>query len=201
MRQIDLRKIPRPDFEFSEFQHWRKSELNFVIEIGCGVGRHPLTWAAAHPNEQILAIERTHEKFTKFKTRLENHRTKYPGQYQNIWAAHAEASVLLPHLLSENSVSQFFHLYPNPEPKAKNRRLAHNPLLPFIFKTLLPNGCLTVASNIKSYIDELRSTSAEIGFIEFSSGPISFSTPPRSHFEKKYLARGETCYEIILQKP
>ncbi len=54
-------------------QGWRKLKtLNMPldIEIGCGVGMHPLLYASAHPERFLIAIEKTREKFGKFAKKI-----------------------------------------------------------------------------------------------------------------------------------
>ncbi|MBI0385206.1 hypothetical protein JBE27_55325, partial [Streptomyces albiflaviniger] len=43
------------------------------VEIGCGVGFHPLRYARENPERQLVAFEKTSEKFSKFLGRLKNH--------------------------------------------------------------------------------------------------------------------------------
>lgn len=200
MRSLDISKIPKPNFDFEAFKKWRNPNLELAIEIGCGVGRHPIQWARANPDRQILAIERTSEKFEKCQRRLAQNRFKHPDQYNNIYLAHAEAAVLLPHLIESNQVTTYFYLYPNPEPKSKNRRLSQSPLLPFIQSTLCRRGQLIVASNVYSYIAELTQAAISIGFSIDREGPLSQEMKPRTHFEKKYLERGDSCFELVLSK-
>jgi tRNA (guanine-N7-)-methyltransferase len=194
-RQIPLEKLPRIDFDFAAFTKWRDRKKSLVVEIGCGVGFHPIAWAKENPTQQILAIERTTEKFLKFTGRLKNHR-----ELKNIWSAHADAAVILPQLITSPEVSEYFFLYPNPEPKAANRRLGRSPLLRFIFSTLAPGGRLSVATNIESYAKELLSSAEQMGFANCEMAALAPTATPRSHFEKKYLSRGETCWNLQIYR-
>jgi len=168
-----------------------------VIEIGCGVGFHPILWAKENPTGLMLAIERTRDKFIKFETRLNHH-----PEIKNVIAAHAEASVLLPQIIKPLSVDQIYILYPNPEPKQKNKRWSHSIFSQFIFEILKPGGEIVFATNVKSYATEM----AHVWPQRFKTDLIqhtpidSYGTKPRSHFEKKYLARGEVCWNLIFRK-
>jgi tRNA (guanine-N7-)-methyltransferase len=194
-REISIGKLPKIDFDFSGFSKWRESNVPLVVEIGCGVGLHPIRWSQANPDRQMLAVERTREKFAKFNRRLTRH-----SQIDNLWTAHAEAAVLLPQLLEPASVDEYFMLYPNPEPKAPNRRLAYSPLLKFICSSLRPGGVLCVATNVESYAQELATRADQAGFARPEVSVVAPDARPRSHFEKKYLERGERCWNVTLQK-
>jgi tRNA (guanine-N7-)-methyltransferase len=199
MRTLAREKVPAPRFSYDIFHQWRSAQIGpFAIEIGCGVGLHPIQWAKTNPLSHILAIERTKEKFARFSSRLLHH-----PQLQNIFPAHADASQLLPHLVQDESVDEYFVLYPNPYPKArhKNRRFAHSPFSLFLAKTLKKGGRLSVATNDLSYADELRihlPPRTELKLL--ADELIPCHSLPRSHFEKKYLARGEPCFNLVFSR-
>lgn len=211
MRRFHSDKIPKPSFEYDAFHKWLNglSELNslqddtqiqkkrsrFAVEIGCGVGLHPIRWALENPHDKILAIERTHEKFGKFSRRLNNHST-----LQNVWPAHADAAHLLPHLLKPQSVDLIFILYPNPYPKTKhqNLRLAYSPFTMYLQQLLKSDGILQVATNSHDYATELESVLPNHSHFRLhSKSEIDNTVPSRTHFEKKYLARGDRCIDLI----
>ena len=66
---------------------------------------------------------------------------------------------------------------------------------------LKPGGRLLVASNVASYIDGLARVAIAIGFKPSVATQISSVGSPRTHFEKKYLERGDACFEIEMIKP
>jgi tRNA (guanine-N7-)-methyltransferase len=198
MRKISAEKIPRPPFAYGEFAKWRSAQKHFAIEIGCGVGFHPIHWAKENPEKQILAIERTKEKFAKFQHRLDNH-----PQLTNIWPAHADAAVLLAHLDLQSQVDEYFVLYPNPYPKQKhkNLRFAHSALSELIAQTLKPNGILTIATNIVTYADELITDLPKTtGLKLVEKSFVDPQAQPRSHFEKKYLLQNQQCHNLVFRR-
>jgi tRNA (guanine-N7-)-methyltransferase len=210
MTTLDPNVIPKPKFDFARFWDWMGTSHELVIEIGCGVGFHPIRWSALNPSKKMLAIERTTEKFEKLNTRFKNH-----PELQNLFIAHADAAVLLPHLFHQRplSVSQYFILYPNPYSKSKhkNLRFAHSQLTDFLVKTLKPGGILQFATNIKSYADELigvlpsRLPLKPIEQLQFNESSIQIQSKhiqflPRTHFEKKYLERGEMCHHLVFER-
>lgn len=152
-------------------------------------------WAKSHPSGQILAIERTSEKYAKFKRRLDHH----SDLQDRVFAAHADAAWLVPWL--SETVDHCFWLYPNPEPKRRNHRIAHSKLTSLVVEMIKPGGQLTIATNVESYAEELRIElprrfNLELAFDE----KWSLDRGARSHFEKKYLARGEPCFNFEFLK-
>jgi tRNA (guanine-N7-)-methyltransferase len=200
MRKIQLSKIPKPAFKYNEFQEWLdESHEEFLVEIGCGVGFHPISWAEKNPKSKILAIERTQIKFNKFIDRLQNH-----PHLTNIFPAHADAGVLLPHLDLIDKIDHYIILYPNPYPKAKqkNLRFAYSSLMDFLISSLKSNGTITFATNIENYANELRLELPKLTSLQLISDMVlDFQSPPRSHFESKYLSRKELCWNLVFKLP
>ena len=199
LRPFDISKIPSPpdDTKKQVMGFLEKSCKKLNIEIGCGVGFHPIQYAINHADENLIAIERTSDKYSKFKGRLLNH------SLDNLLGVHAEASILLPHTIKPNSVDQYFILYPNPYPKEsqKNLRWAHLPFLNFVVSTLKPGGSIQFATNLESYKDELVERLPKLfQFETVQCDEITESEKPLTHFEKKYLADGQTCFHIRFQR-
>jgi tRNA (guanine-N(7)-)-methyltransferase len=190
-------KVKAENFSMlNEARLWLKNTTGALnIEVGCGVGLHPIQYALQHPHERIIAIERTSHKFSKFNRRLANHNVK------NLFAAHTEATIFLPHLIEKTSVHRYFFLYPNPYPKSKHKNLrwGNSLFMQFVKETLLPQGELHFATNIKSYADELVTNLEAIGFKVNAYSEVPTSSR-RTHFEIKYLKMGETCYSLVFKK-
>mgnify|MGYP003585354375 FL=1 len=164
------------------------------LEIGAGKGKHALSFAKDNPSHTLYALERTTEKYTAFAKSLQS------TSLANLHAIHADAIAWSVFALSPCQVEQCFILYPNPEPKNKNQRFVHMPFFEFLLSRLAPNGQIVIASNIADYITEAQQVLSEVWRLPHSTRQI---LPPsaRTHFESKYLARGEVCQEIIISKP
>lgn len=168
------------------------------IEIGCGVGFHPIQWSKQNPYLSLIAIEQTTTKFNKFKNRLLRH-----TNLVNLYPVQADARVWISNFVSPNSVKKYFILYPNPNPKNKNsnQRWIKMPFFQFLIHTLEPGGEIEIATNISNYAREAISYSKNYPSIYFYSiKKIDPTQQPRTHFEKKYLDRGDACYNLIFKK-
>lgn len=165
----------------------------FDLEIGPGVGLHPLHYALANPDRTLVAIERTAEKYEKFLRRYQNH-----GAPKNLIPIHDDAIHWITHRVDEASLARVFALYPNPEPGNKNQRLAFMPFVDFLHSRMDVDSELIIATNIESYAQECREHLVERGFRLYQDN--SPSLPGRTHFEHKYLQRGETCFNLVFKK-
>ncbi len=171
------------------------------LEIGCGVGWHPIRYAGANPGRRLIAIEHTRAKFESFQGRLERH-----APLANLLAVHADAVRWVSHHLEPASIDRCFLLYPNPEPRAANKRWLRSPFMHRLLETLKPGGELLLATNEKPYFEEALEWGerawglriAETRRFDASSAP---DDTPRTHFEKKYLAAGQTCFDVRFVKP
>jgi len=186
-------KVPAP--RQTEFLPPAFSQLD--LEIGCGVGLHPIQYSQAHPDRFLIAIEHTTEKFSKFEGRLKRH-----APIPNLLAVHANAISWVTHRLKEKSVDRIFILYPNPKP-----RWTGLPFFQRLIWILKPEGQLTLATNLEDYAAEARrQLPAQFGLelqVDRKILPLSLESGfrPRTHFEKKYLMRGETCMDLVFRKP
>ena len=165
------------------------------LEMGCGVGFHPIRYASENPNRYLIAVERTAEKFGKFRRRLEHHRP-----LANLLPVHADAVNWVTHFLPPATVSRCFIYYPNPEPQNPARRWIRMPFFARLLESLRDNGELVIASNRTEYLDEVREWAPHRGLRVVADRVLNPGSVVRTHFEKKYLERGETCVELTLQK-
>ncbi len=161
------------------------------LEIGCGVGWHPIAYAGAHPERALIAIEHTREKFEKFRHRAEQH------ALANLFPVHADAVRYVTHAIEPATLDRVFLLYPNPEPRAENKRWFRMPFFGELLTKLKSGGTIELATNIESYAEEAKVYG---NYWNLNLRSESHPQHARTHFEKKYLERGETCFDLIFQK-
>lgn len=170
------------------------SKTPLFLEIGAGKGKHAMLFASSNTDKHLIAIERTREKFNAFQKQAAL------GELNNLTFVHADAIAFCVHFIAPNSLDGVFILYPNPEPHNKNQRWLNMPFFEFLLSRLKAGGFVIIASNIESYMDEACQLLDEVWQLPYTKRAID-STSARTHFEIKYLARGELCQEIILTKP
>ena len=164
------------------------------VEIGAGKGKHALLFSGQNPEKQLIAVERTREKFLSMQ---KQHGLE--GQ-QNLQPIHADALPWVVHALFPAQVEQFFILYPNPEPHNPAQRWLNMPFFEFLLSRLKTGGQITLASNIPDYIEEAQQQLIEVWKLPFVKEAVAQDSA-RTHFEIKYLERGELCQQLIITKP
>ncbi|XID75212.1 SAM-dependent methyltransferase [Alkanindiges sp. WGS2144] len=164
------------------------------LEIGAGMGRHAILFASQHPHKTLIAIERTAAKFKAFAARIQDH------HLDNLYAIHADAIPWIVHALPPHSVEQVFILYPNPEPKNPAQRWLNMPFFEFLLSRVQDNATITLASNIPTYLDEAEQQLKQVWQLPFKREVIAQDSA-RTHFEVKYLARGESCQQLVISRP
>lgn len=193
MRPFSVEKIPKPkDFCIFPFD----VNLPLDVEIGCGVGFHPISYAKANPKRQLLAFERT-DKFFSFERRVKNH-----SEMKNLFPVHGDAISWISHLFGPERVDRYFILYPNPYPKKKqeNLRFPHMPFFSHLVLTMKKGGTVEFATNCSSYGADIEKQLPAQGLTLQEKRVVDRDCPPRTHFEKKYLSRGEACWSYLYRK-
>jgi tRNA (guanine-N7-)-methyltransferase len=196
MRSFSPEKVPLPP-DFRALAALAEGKP-LDVEIGCGVGMHPIRYARANGERRVLAFERTSEKFAKFAQRLTNH-----DPLPNLTAIHGDAVAWITHALPPASVDRYFILYPNPYPKESQRNLRFHemPFFSRLKESLKTGGELVLATNEEFYAREAKTKLvADWGLFLREEEILRPDFPPRTHFEKKYLARGERCWNLIFYK-
>ncbi len=168
------------------------------LEIGCGVGWHSISYSQKHPERFLIAIERTSEKFKRFQRRYQHHCAIY-----NLLPVHADSVPWVVHCLPDGLLSRIFILYPNPYPKNPAARFFRMPFFEELLKKGKEELTIHLATNEKFYRNEAIKIASEHWPLVLESQRTltreNFPNP-RTHFEKKYLLRGEICYDLVFRK-
>ena len=169
------------------------AELPLVLEIGAGKGKHALNFAQQNSHKHLIAIERTRNKFDAFD--------KLVGQQKssNLSAIHADAIAWIVHAIAPNSIERIFILYPNPEQHNPNQQWLNMPFFEFLLSRLQVGGEVVLATNIEAYMDNAEQQANEVWCLPNTRHKVA-SDSQRTHFEVKYLARGETCWQLNMRK-
>lgn len=200
IRRFDATAVPVPSAPGPAADFWDCTDPT-DLEIGPGVGWHPITYAKDHPSRRCIAIEHSQARFESFKRRHASH------GLNNLFPVHANAVHWITHHVPAERIERLFILFPNPYPKQgqRNKRWHAMPFREQLVRVLVPGGKLVLATNEAFYAEEaaiMLSHTEGLSLVD----KITYSRDhergksPRTHFEKKYLQRGETCYELVFQK-
>ena len=141
-----------------------------------------------------MALERTKDKFQAMQKQQQT------LALNNLSTIHADAIPWVVHALYPEQLEQIFILYPNPEPHNAAQRWLNMPFFEYLLSRLKPEGQIVLASNIPSYIDEAKQQLDQLWRLPYQCQQIAADSA-RSHFEVKYLARGECCQQLVIEKP
>ena len=168
--------------------------LPICLEIGAGKGKHAIQFAQQYPEKMLIAIERTRLKFEFLQAQYQ------ASPLANLQPIHADAIPWVVHALYPSQVEQLFILYPNPEPNNPAQRWLNMPFFEYLLSRIQSDGQITIASNVADYIQEACQQLEQIWHLPYIIQDIKPSMG-RTHFEVKYLARGERCQQLIIIKP
>lgn len=194
-RAFQPQKLSAPrDFTVPSVIKNSNSNMPLVLEIGAGKGKHALSFAAEHPDKHLIAIERTRNKFEAFTKQFEQQ------LLDNLTPIHADAIAWTVHALPPNCLTSIYLLYPNPEQHNLNQQWLNMPFFEFLLSRLQTGGTVILATNIDTYMDNAVEQASTVWALPNNRYKIAIESQ-RTHFEVKYLARRETCWELVMTKP
>ena len=194
-RAFQPQRLSAPrDFMIPKIISDNKDEKPLILEIGAGKGKHALSFALQNPDKHLIAIERTRNKFDAFS------KLAILQDLSNLDAIHADAIAWTVHALKPNSVAKIFILYPNPEQHNPNQQWLNMPFFEFLLSRLQVGGEIILATNIQSYMDNAEHQAAKLWCLPNTRYRVPVDSQ-RTHFEVKYLARQEVCWELSIRKP
>ncbi len=194
-RAFQPQRLSAPrDFMIPKIISDNKDEKPLILEIGAGKGKHALSFALQNPDKHLIAIERTRNKFDAFS------KLATLQDLSNLDAIHADAIAWTVHALKPNSVAKIFILYPNPEQHNPNQQWLNMPFFEFLLSRLQVGGEIILVTNIQSYMDNAEHQAAKLWCLPNTRYRVPVDSQ-RTHFEVKYLARQEVCWELSIRKP
>lgn len=195
IRAFQPQKLSPPrNFVITNIIKENKDNAPLIVEIGAGKGKHALSFAEQNPDKHLIAIERTRNKFDAFA------KLATAQNALNLDAIHADAIAWIVHAVPASSVAKIFILYPNPEQHNPNQQWLNMPFFEFLLSRLQDDGEVVLATNIEAYMDNAEQQATQIWCLPNTRYKVP-SDSQRTHFEVKYLARGETCWELNIHKP
>lgn len=194
-RAFQPQKLSAPrDFIVPKIISENQDNASLLLEIGAGKGKHALSFATQNPDKQLIAIERTRNKFEAFA------KIATQQNLSNLNAIHADAIAWIVHAVAASSIAKIFILYPNPEQHNPNQQWLNMPFFEFLLSRLQVGGEVVLATNIEAYMDNAEQQASRVWCLPNERYHVPIDSE-RTHFEVKYLARGERCWELTMRKP
>ena len=166
------------------------------IDIGAGKGKFLNELATAHPERNLLAVERS----AKYH-RLCCDRAARRG-LTNVRLLRTTAEDLLFRLLSEASVKTIYVLFPDPWPKKRHhkRRLFKPEIVAAMARVLAIDGRVLVKSDHDDYAEVIGEVLAGAPGLTPIDADEAFAGLPLTGFEHKYGNEGRAIHAFALRK-
>lgn len=156
------------------------------VDLGCGKGRFLLARAAANPQTSFLGLDRQSRRLAKVERKAQR------AGLTNIRLLYSEAAYAVAHLLPRDSVAAYYIFFPDPWPKRRHhrRRLFDAVFLTALNTTLIPGGCIHIATDHLDYFEKIRRLLA--GDNRFAArDPLVTSPEERTDFELIFLQQNK----------
>ncbi len=121
------------------------------LELGCGDGSFTLQYALAHPDRNIVALERLIGRITKLD------RKGHRAGLKNLRLLRAEAAYVLEYLLPPGMLDAIHVYFPDPWPKKRHHknRLISEPLPSLAKRLLKTDGVVYLRTDNVEYFEQM----------------------------------------------
>jgi len=169
---------------------------DIILDSCCGVGQSTRLLAKRNPQALVIGVDKSAHRITRNVEELKEQDNVH--QVSNYHLIRADLNDFYRLVVQAKwSVSQHFILYPNPWPKSKHlQRRWHGSA---VFPELIHIGKqIILRSNWRLYLDEFQQA-ADIAGINGNIDIVA-DEEPMTPFEAKYIASGQTCWQLSLSK-
>ena len=169
------------------------------LEIGPGHGGFALSFARAHADRALVAIEQR-KKFAEDLAAKAARRG-----HANLLALHGDARLLAPRLFAAGSLAAVHVHFPDPWWKRRHhgRRLVDDRMSLLLRALLVPEGLLDFRTDVEAYALGAVESLEAAGFRnEAGPGRFAEAAPDEipSTREKRYLATGQRVWRLRLRR-
>jgi tRNA (guanine-N7-)-methyltransferase len=161
------------------------------VDLGCGDGTFLRALADQHPDFNFVGVERLLHRVRS------SHRKA--AELPHVRILRGDTMFVLTQVLTPESVSAFYLLFPDPWPKRRHhhRRVLTRQFLDAIRKCLTNSGLLAVATDHDEYFSAIKRTAEIAGGFNITSGEWGL---PATTFEKRFAAAGKHIHRLALRK-
>ncbi len=162
----------------------------FFVDIGVGNGSATVSWAAAHPAANVLAVELHRPGVVKLLRALDD------GGPPNVRVLEGDALVVLD-ALGDQTVTELRVLFPDPWPKRRHvaRRLVDRSFVATVTRVLVPRGRLHLATDWADYAEHMRTMVATEPRLvpDLDGGPAERGV---TTYERRGIEAGRTIVDL-----
>lgn len=170
-----------------------------ILEIGFGMGETTATFAAAHPEIDLLGVEvHTPGVGSLLKRVAELGIT-------NLRVIQHDAVEVVQHMIAPASLRGVHVFFPDPWPKKRHhkRRLLQPPFVSTLADRLQPGGYIHIATDWQEYAEQVLEVLQAEPLVKntvqaFSPRPAH---RPMTRFEKRGLRLGHGVWDIVFLRP
>ncbi|MFT4286354.1 tRNA (guanine(46)-N(7))-methyltransferase TrmB [Nocardioides sp.] len=174
---------------------WFGREAPLYVEIGSGVGETTASYAAAHPEVNVLAFEVWLPGVADTLGRLE------AVGATNARLCTVDAAWSLTELFAPATITELWTLFPDPWHKARHhkRRLINQPFVGVASSRLVPGGGWRLATDWADYAEHIREVlDAEPAL---TGGAVErWEDRPLTKFERRGLAEGREITDLLYRR-
>jgi tRNA (guanine-N7-)-methyltransferase len=174
---------------------WFGREAPLYVEIGSGVGETTASYAAAHPDVNVLAFEVWLPGVADTLARLE------AAGATNARLCTVDAAWSLTELFAPGSISELWTLFPDPWHKKRHhkRRLVNQPFIGTAASRLVEGGAWRLATDWADYAEHIAEAMATEPSLV--GGPVDrWAERPLTKFERRGLAEGRSIADFAYRR-
>ena len=167
-----------------------------VLEIGCGSGEAIVELAARRPDHDFVAVDWMRRGLASCLSVLEER------ELSNVRLVRADAASMLSDALDGTpSIDEALFFFPDPWRGSPERRLVRPDVIASLSRVMRPNGCLRVATDVRTYPDHVRATlAAAPGWRPVPCADIEEQRPghfrPSTKYEREAIAEGRPIEDL-----
>ena len=165
-------------------------EQPLELELGCGDGSFTLEYALAHPDRNIVALERLLGRISKLD------RKAHRAGLKNLRLLRAEAAYVLEYLLPSGLLDAIHVYFPDPWPKKRHHknRLISDKFPPLAEHLLRESGIVYLRTDNTEYFEQMLEVFNAAEGYETAETPESIKRVV-TDFEQEFNEQGiPTCY-------
>ncbi|MFN2622150.1 MAG: tRNA (guanosine(46)-N7)-methyltransferase TrmB [Chthoniobacterales bacterium] len=190
----EIELVPANCIESLDLQAVFRRVAPLQVDLGCGDGSFVTALAAQTADNDFLGIERLPGRVRSACRKIER------AGLTNARVTRFEISYAVEYLLPPGSVTAFYLLFPDPWPKRRHasRRLVTRDFLESLYRALVPNGTVRIATDEVEYFRHIRSLVSESRL--FAVTTDARQTPVMTKFERRFRERGLAIHRVELRK-